>query len=189
MSPHLLPFKHSFTVVSNLFVQSLLGLCKDGQHITYYSTIMKIPQVLTVLALLVADYYSVVSAVECELIAPEAPIEEALAEVSGLSFRGFSPKITRVPGDPMLKILRYSSEPMLEVVDGKLVVSSSTCASPPTGTAPPFLVHGQPRWPWLSLEPCRLLVGFPPPLCWPLDTWLLDQMVCRPKKKKITANR
>jgi hypothetical protein len=60
---------------------------------------------------------------------PTGPMEEALSDVSGLSFRGFTPKISRVAGDPLLKILRYSSEPILEVIDGKLVVSSSACAA------------------------------------------------------------
>jgi len=70
-----------------------------------------------------------VSAVECELISPDSPLKEALSDVTGLAFKGFTPKITRVEGDPMLKILRYSSEPTVEVIDGKLVVSPSTCGA------------------------------------------------------------
>jgi hypothetical protein len=58
--------------------------------------------------------------------------------MAGLSFVGTTPSITRIEGEPMLKILKYTSEPMFEVVDGKLVVMASTCAeatSSPSSTS------------------------------------------------------
>jgi hypothetical protein len=55
-----------------------------------------------------------------------------LTGLSGVSFVGVKPKVTRVAGEggePMLTIMGYSmaSEPSVEVKDGKLVVSHSSC--------------------------------------------------------------
>lgn len=73
-------------------------------------------------------------AIDCELMAPSEPIEQSLANLIGLSFKGFKPLVSRVEGEPMLKILRYSSEPSLNIVDGKLIVSSTTCGGVPQET-------------------------------------------------------
>lgn len=66
----------------------------------------------------------------CTLTAPEIPMTFNLADYSGLSFVGTHPIITRVEGEPAIKILQYSSEPMISTSDdGKLVVSSSMCVA------------------------------------------------------------
>lgn len=55
-----------------------------------------------------------------------------LTGLSGVSFVGVKPLVTRVAGEggePMLTILGYSmeSEPIVDVKDGKLVISHSSC--------------------------------------------------------------
>jgi hypothetical protein len=82
---------------------------------------------------------SVAYAADCVYTTPEVPMVQSLAGLLSVAFEGYKPSISRVEGDPMIKILRYSSEPSLDVVDGKLVVKSSSCnsASPttPKGTS------------------------------------------------------
>jgi hypothetical protein len=73
---------------------------------------------------------SVAFATDCEYMTPEEPLVESLTGLLSVAFEGYKPSISRVEGDPMIKIIRYSSEPTVAVVDGKLVVSSSTCAAP-----------------------------------------------------------
>jgi hypothetical protein len=72
---------------------------------------------------------SVAYAADCEYTTPEEPLVQSLAGLLSVAFEGYKPSISRVEGDPMIKILRYSSEPSLDVVDGKLVVTSSTCST------------------------------------------------------------
>jgi hypothetical protein len=84
------------------------------------------------LALFTSFFVGVVQAVDCELTAPTIPIVQSLFGLQSVSFQGFKPLITRVEGAPMIKILKYSSEPLLEVENGKLVVSSSSCGLVPT---------------------------------------------------------
>jgi hypothetical protein len=76
---------------------------------------------------------SVAYAADCEYITPEEPLVQSLAGLLSVAFEGYKPSISRVEGDPMIKIMRYSSEPSVDVVDGKLVVSSSICG---TGETP-----------------------------------------------------
>jgi hypothetical protein len=84
------------------------------------------------LALFTSFFVGAVQAVDCELTAPTIPIVQSLFGLHNISFQGFKPLITRVEGAPMIKILKYSSEPLLEVENGKLVVSSSSCGLVPT---------------------------------------------------------
>jgi hypothetical protein len=92
---------------------------------------MKIPFAAFVCGLSVAY-----AAVDCEYTTPEEPLVRSLAGLLSVAFEGYKPSISRVAGDPMIKILRYSSEPSLAVVDGKLVVTSSTCSIGPTASPP-----------------------------------------------------
>lgn len=59
-----------------------------------------------------------------------ANLQFDLTGLSGVSFVGVKPKVTHMPGEPMLKILGYSmeTEPTVNVRDGKLVVSHSSCS-------------------------------------------------------------
>jgi hypothetical protein len=77
---------------------------------------------------------SVANAADCEYITLEEPLVQSLTGLLSVAFEGYKPSISRVEGDPMIKILRYSSEPSIAIVDGKLVVSSSTCGSSVTGS-------------------------------------------------------
>jgi hypothetical protein len=81
---------------------------------------------------------SVAYAADCEYITPAEPMVQSLAGLLSVAFEGYKPSISRVEGDPMIKIMRYSSEPSVAVVDGKLVVSSSVCGTGGTSatTAP-----------------------------------------------------
>jgi hypothetical protein len=80
---------------------------------------------------------SLAYAADCEYTTPEEPLVQSLAGLLSVAFEGYKPSISRVEGDPMIKILSYSSEPSLDVVDGKLVVTSSTCSTgfTPKGTS------------------------------------------------------
>lgn len=78
---------------------------------------------------------SVTNAADCEYIILGEPLVQSLTGLLSVAFEGYKPSITRVEGDPMIKILRYSSEPSIDVVDGKLVVSSSTCGTGVTGSS------------------------------------------------------
>lgn len=75
---------------------------------------------------------SFVAAEECPLSFPAEPLTFDLAGLSSVSFVGTKPKITRVEGDPQLKVFAYSmdSEPTMEVLDGKLVVTAGSCSAP-----------------------------------------------------------
>eukprot|EP00977_Amphora_coffeiformis_P002492 scaffold464_cov181-Amphora_coffeaeformis.AAC.30 len=75
-----------------------------------------------------------VGAQDCPLTVPSSPIERSLSGLSGISFDGFSPQITRIEGEPMIKILGYNVEPILEVVEGKLVVTAASCLPQVTGS-------------------------------------------------------
>jgi hypothetical protein len=62
-----------------------------------------------------------------------------LTGLASVQFVGYpSPHITRVVGEPMLKILSHGAAdpPTLEVVDGKLVVKANSCAAPATPAVP-----------------------------------------------------
>ncbi|CAB9517155.1 Glutamyl-tRNA(Gln) amidotransferase subunit A [Seminavis robusta] len=71
------------------------------------------------------------TAEECSLASElSTPLTFDLVGLSGVAFVGVTPKITRVAGEPMIKITGYSmaEEPTLAVLDGKLVVATSGCA-------------------------------------------------------------
>lgn len=79
---------------------------------------------------------SIVAGEECAMNAmvarSAADFQFDLTGLSGVSFVGVKPLVTRVAGEggePMLTILGYSmeSEPIVDVKDGKLVISHSSC--------------------------------------------------------------
>lgn len=78
------------------------------------------------LAALLLSTSTIVAAEDCSLTTGE-PITFDLAGLNGVSFVGLTPKITRFVGEPMIKITGYSLEPVLEVMNGKLMVSTPTC--------------------------------------------------------------
>lgn len=65
-----------------------------------------------------------------DLTYPDPPLIFDLEGLTSVSFVGATPKITRVEGAPQLKVVAYSSdvEPEVEVVDGKLLVTSGSCS-------------------------------------------------------------
>lgn len=74
-----------------------------------------------------------VVAQECNLTPSSLTFD--LTGLSGISFVGSTPKITRLASDnPMLKILKYGSPepPQMQVADGKLIVTSGPCLTTPT---------------------------------------------------------
>lgn len=63
------------------------------------------------------------------LAPPTEAMEMSLEGLSSVLFEGFKPRVVnRVEGAPMIKILQYSTEPAMEERNGKLVVSSGSCA-------------------------------------------------------------
>ena len=80
------------------------------------------------IAALVVDHGVVVNAqANCpSLTSMDPPMERSLAGMEGLAFVGVSPTVVkRVVGDPMIRIIGYTTEPpVMEEVDGKLDVGS-----------------------------------------------------------------
>lgn len=101
-------------------------------HLAYF----KLVSVLLFVQFVLKLNTSIVAGEECAMNAmvarSAADFQFDLTGLSGVSFVGVKPLVTRVAGEggePMLTILGYSmeSEPIVDVKDGKLVISHSSC--------------------------------------------------------------
>ena len=57
---------------------------------------------------------------ECELTMLDEPMIYHLSGKEGIKFFGMKPSITRYKGEPMMKLMGYTSEPMVSMDNGKL---------------------------------------------------------------------
>lgn len=78
----------------------------------------------------------------CFFTVPATPMEFDLTGTDGLMFQGLAATVvSRVVGDPMVRILRHTNAaPMIEMVDGIVMVSPSSCVDARV-TSGSFAVH------------------------------------------------